>query len=133
MSQENVEKVRDAYDAWNNNDFEAAFAFADPQLEWVMSGAFPGLRPVYRGTDEIREWWDQLREPFEDFWIWPNRLLEQGDQVVAIVRFEGKGAGSGAPVEMLMGHVFTFRDGLAVKFQAFATPEEALEAAGLSE
>jgi len=33
MSQENVEKVEAAYDAWNKGDFDAAFEFADPELE----------------------------------------------------------------------------------------------------
>jgi ketosteroid isomerase-like protein len=133
MSQENVEKVEAAYDAWNKGDFDTAFEFADPGLEWVMSGAFPGLKPIYRGKEEIREWWDRLREPFDRFLIWPERIVERGDQVIAIVGFHGRGEGSGAPVDMTMGHVFTFRDGLAVRFQAYASPAEALEAAGLSE
>jgi hypothetical protein len=40
MSQENVEKVRAAYDAWNRNDFDAAFAFADQNWSGSCRGPF---------------------------------------------------------------------------------------------
>jgi ketosteroid isomerase-like protein len=62
-----------------------------------VSGAFPGLKPVYRGREEIREWWNQLREPWEHFWVWSDRILEEGDQVIAIVRSRGTARGAALP------------------------------------
>jgi hypothetical protein len=40
---------------------------------------------------------------------------------------------TGLPVDMSFGQVFTLRHGRQVRMEMYASPEEALEAAGLSE
>ena len=61
MSEENVEIVRRAIDAWNRRDIEDLLALGDPEGEYVNSPSAiePGTR---RGRDEIaavmRAQWD---------------------------------------------------------------------------
>jgi ketosteroid isomerase-like protein len=60
--------------------------------------------------------------------------LEEGDKVVVVVRFEAVGRESGAKVELpFLTNVFELSDGLIMKFEAFYSLEEALEATGVSE
>ena len=44
MSQENVETVRRAYEAWNADDLDAFLAELDPEVEW-----HPSIEPALGG------------------------------------------------------------------------------------
>jgi len=55
------------------------------------------------------------------------------DRVVAVVRQRGRLRGAGSWVELRLGIVCTLAEGLIQRMEVFATPDEALEAAGLRE
>jgi ketosteroid isomerase-like protein len=63
----------------------------------------------------------------------PERFIDGGADVVVIARITGKGKGSGLDIDWRQGYVWTVRDGKAVRFRWFTKPEQALEAAGLSD
>jgi ketosteroid isomerase-like protein len=63
----------------------------------------------------------------------PERFIDGGGDVVVIARITGKGKGSGLDIDWRQGYVWTVRDGKAVRFRWFTKPEQALEAAGLSD
>jgi hypothetical protein len=69
----------------------------------------------------------------EGLGVEPVKLLDVGDKVIASVRISGRGKSSGAPVELTLFSVSTFRNGLAYRMRNYATMSEALEAAGLSQ
>jgi ketosteroid isomerase-like protein len=137
MSRENVEVVRLVFEAWNRDDVEAALLHVDPDAEWGVpedpEDLFLGIGGVYRGHAGVREWWNATKEPWEYFKSHTERTLEDGDKVVAVVRFEAVGRESGARVGLPVTNVFELRDDLIVRFTAYRSLEEALEAAGLSE
>jgi ketosteroid isomerase-like protein len=54
MSQENLEVVRRAYEAFNRGDFDGVVADFTPDFEYVASGVIPGVRGVYEGPDGYR-------------------------------------------------------------------------------
>jgi ketosteroid isomerase-like protein len=60
-----------------------------------------------------------------------ERYVESGDLVVVLTRYSGRGKGSGAPVETLGAHVWTMRDGKAVRLEVFPNRESALRATGI--
>jgi ketosteroid isomerase-like protein len=62
-----------------------------------------------------------------------ERMIENGDEVVALGVVRGHVHGPGMEVESPHGQVWTFRDGLAVRMCWFNTHDETLEAAGLQE
>jgi ketosteroid isomerase-like protein len=60
------------------------------------------------------------------------RYEDLGERVLTLSHMRGRGR-DGIEVVLEMGHVWTFRDGLIVRMDAFADPRKALEAVGLSE
>jgi ketosteroid isomerase-like protein len=138
MSRASVEVVRRAYEAWNRQDLEAFLLVVHPDAEWGGEGAddlFLGIsRSVYHGHAGVREWWNAAKEPWEYFKSHVQRILAGGDKVVTVVRFEAVGKESGAKVELpFLTNVIELKDGLVVKFNAYYSLDEALDAAGLSE
>ena len=73
-------------------------------------------------------------EPYDDLLYEPKRILDAGaNRVVVILHQRGKPHGSDSWVEMDYGMVYTVEDGLISRGDFYATPEQALEAAGLRE
>ena len=133
MSQENVEIVHLAYEAWNRDDIDAMLLLMHANVELHNPDAlFLGTESVYRGHAGVREWWNAAKEPWEYFKSHIERTLAAGDKVVTVVRFEAVGRESGAKVTLPLTNVWELRDGLIVRFDAYYSLEEALEAAGLS-
>jgi ketosteroid isomerase-like protein len=135
MSRENVEVVRRAYEAWNRDDFDAALLLIHPDVEWRGPGdLFLGVEEVYYGHAGVREWWNAIKEPWEYFESHIERTLEDGDKVVAVVRFDAVGRESGVKVELpLFVNVWELDAGLIIRFTAYYSLEEAIEAVGLTE
>ena len=135
MSQENLDVVRRAYEAWNRGDLEAAFEFLDRDVEVSVPPDFPEAG-TYRGRDEVRHWVAQQLLPIlEEVRAEPERFLDAGDRVVAFVRYFGRGKASGIEVRgaVVDAHVWTLREGKVQKLQMYQGTEKALEAVGLSE
>ena len=132
MSQENVEIVRHIYDAGNRGDWNGAFRDASEDLE-VTFKAGPN-EGMHRGREAVQAVFEDLLSGFEIWITEPLELLENGNQVVAIVnnRLRPKGGTSGE-FEYRNGHIWTISDGTVLSMVGFATPEDALEAAGLQE
>jgi ketosteroid isomerase-like protein len=129
-----AEVIGRMFDAWNADDVEAALELVDPEIELDFLGApafFPGIREYYAEHRGFRDWWAVTKEPWEYFRSTPGQFTVEGDKVVVPVRFEAKGRSSGAQVELDFANLYTFRDGLIVKFQAFESLDEAFEAAGI--
>ena len=130
MSQENVELVRSAYDAWNRDDLEAQLAMLHPEFEYVTSGLFPGLAPTYRGHEGYREFWRDFKQVWESLRIDIVELHEAGERYVALLDFEARSR-DGLTVCRQFGNVLSVHDGLAMRIEAFGSWAEALEAVGL--
>jgi hypothetical protein len=127
---DNVERLRRGYEAFNRGDLEAVFELLDPEIEWVTDERVP-FAGSYRGHDEIRALLRDQQEVFGQLTMEPYEFFETGDQVVAFLRQRARGQASGAAVEITVGHLWTIRNGRAVRWQGFPQREKALEAAGL--
>ena len=62
-----------------------------------------------------------------------GQLRPVGDHVAVVVRYRARVHGSSADVEAREAALWTLRDGMVVRYAWFHEPEDALEAAGLSE
>jgi ketosteroid isomerase-like protein len=139
MSQENVEIVRRAFEAFQagitRGDPGAPFdsGILAPDTEWIVPPAAPGFRQVYRGREEFLEFMRTWTEDF-DWWIELESVVDAGgDRVVAFTHQRATGKASGVPVELHMGTVWELRDGRVVRIRNFLDPIDARQAAGLSE
>jgi ketosteroid isomerase-like protein len=132
MSKENVEIVRSVYEAANRRDWDAMFRDMRPDFELTTPPRGPNSG-TYRGREECQGFLEDLLTAFESASIQPEEFFERGDQVAVVTKRRMRPKGSGAELESRGGAVWTIRDGMVVSVRLFAKPEEALEAAGLSE
>jgi ketosteroid isomerase-like protein len=133
MSEENVEHVRRAYDAFNRRDLSAYLRTQDADIEFVpYEVAVQGGEP-YRGHAGIRRWWEETLEVLPDVKAEIFETRTRGDWVVVRGRLWGRGAGSGAMFDRTMWMAIEVRGGKTMWWAVFDTKAEALEAAGLSE
>jgi ketosteroid isomerase-like protein len=132
MSEENVELGLRGVDAWNRGDLGWILDHLTEDFEFRTAGLFPDLDPIYSGHDGWRAFWMTWRDAWETVTIRVERIEDLGDDVLVVVTFDGVGRGSGASVSMSFGQIWAFRDGLAARIDVL-DPQEALEAAGLSE
>jgi ketosteroid isomerase-like protein len=106
----------------------------DPEFVWDMSTfrswpeqqTYDGIGGAMKFLADWAGFWDDWQLEVED-------LRDAGDKVVAIVRQRGRSKATGLPVDMHFAQVWTFRDGKQLRMEMYATPEEALRAAGLAE
>jgi ketosteroid isomerase-like protein len=131
VSSERIRIVREGYDGWNRRDFDAMVCSLAPDVRWSTAGVFPGLKPMYRGHDGVRRFWDAMQEAWELIEINPDLLVEYDDKVVAQAHFHAKGRESGAGVQMDWIHVFTFEDDLVVAVAGYREIDEALASEGM--
>jgi ketosteroid isomerase-like protein len=131
MSQENVDTARDFIAAYNRRDYDAAVEHFDPEIEWVLPARQSS--DSGRGPDEVKRFWNDIDETFEELRLEPQEFVDAGDRVATRLRHYGRSR-SGAEIDVEMYHqVATFRAGKMVRIEYFGEWTEALEAAGRSE
>jgi ketosteroid isomerase-like protein len=131
MSEGNVQIIRAAFEAWERGGMVSALDFLAPEIEWKVRTDLPDAQ-LYRGHDGIRELMSHFDEVMEDMWFEHQELIPAGDdQVLAALRWGGRGKGSGADFdEAREAWVFTVRAGKIARVEEFATREQALTAVG---
>jgi ketosteroid isomerase-like protein len=120
MSQENVELVRQSYEAWNRGDLEWVLDHITPDSEWRTAQLFPDTEAVYRGPEGFRQFWNTFREPWETLLIEVERIEPIGDdRVLALFRFHGRGR-EGVEVTLEYANLLTIENGMASLNVGFA-------------
>jgi len=129
MSEENVELVRSLYGA---ADPSRVFDLLDEEVEFDFSAyPVPGSA-VLRGKDAVIDWFRHWWGTWDEYVLDATEIVDAGkDRIVVDQRERGRGKGSGVQLERRWAVIFTFRMGKVVRFEAFKSREEALEAAGL--
>lgn len=115
----NVELVDMAYSKYWNNEFDAFFALFEDEFEWIVSDGFP-YGGEYQGRNEVVEGvFSQIEADWESFTHELDRLIDGGDTIVAIGRYEGTHGTTGTDVTAPMVHVFDIKAGKIQRFQQF--------------
>jgi ketosteroid isomerase-like protein len=126
----NEKRVRDALAAMERGDVDAIVAVSDPDVEFVNppTAVEPGTR---RGHDGLRLGLGGMLEVFDDLRIEPHRIDDLGDRVVVTGRFSGRGRASGVKFDpQPFGFVVTLRGDRMIRYEWFASPEEARQSVG---
>jgi ketosteroid isomerase-like protein len=136
MSEENGAIVRELVEAFGRGDYEAAFERYHPEIEWDTRGqsaVVPDLAGIYHGHEGVRDYWRRWLSAWRDTEFDIADVLDGGDEIVVLIRNQRMlGRQSGVPAEVpAYGLVFTVRNGLVVRWRAFADEETALAAAGI--
>ena len=124
--QADIDAIRESHEAFRRRDFDAFLTYIDPEVEFrshVLE-----LEGAYHGHDGVRAWWDNVVAVFPDWSPLVEDAREIGDSVLVRVRAEGKGTGSGIPLERDIWQVAQVRGGRLKRWAFFRTEEEALKA-----
>jgi ketosteroid isomerase-like protein len=136
MPHENVQVVHAAIDAVNRGDPEAFMACLDPEVVWDDTEGWAGLRGVYRGPAEVRDWFQAaLVEPWDSLEIAAEEIAEasDGERVSVEGSVRARGRTSGAEADIRVWQVLWLRGGRITRRELYWTRDEAAEAAGLGE
>jgi ketosteroid isomerase-like protein len=131
MSQENVEIVRAAIDAYNRGDVDAAFKDVSPDFEYDQTRAVGIDRGVF-SLEQFQSLLATFTDSWDSFTIGADELIDAGDDVVMPFTNVARGR-DGIEVQARGVWVWTIRDGSIVQACLYQERDEALEAAGLSE
>jgi len=133
MSRENIDRLRAAYETFNQTG-EIVVDHLAPDFEMQQASSIIDTAGVFHGPNAFRDVLRELDEAFEDFRTEPEKFIEGPNcEIVVFVRALGRGRGSGAEMDNRIAHVWTFRDGKATRMVAYEEKAEALEAVGLRE
>ena len=130
MSQENLELVRRAIEAFNRR--ELWLDWLDPEVEWVEDPRYPGAQ-TFHGPPGVQQslekWWDAWSE----ITMQVEEVIDLGDQVVIAGHTRARGHDSEVVLTGSFGGVYEFRGGKVVRVQVCGSRAEAMEAVGLRE
>ena len=115
--------------AWNEHDFERAYAGVAERVEYQLSHSWPDARPL-RGRDEVVAFFDGFCETFPDVQGTVGEIVALDEETIFVgLHVTGTGRGSGATVEMALWQVWELAEGLAVRVAEYDDRQDALEAA----
>ena len=130
MSESNVELLKPVYAAWGTGNYDATFGelYAE-DWEWGWSDEFPDLGGVKQDSspERLRTWLSS----WESWAVAAEEYLANGDFVVVLCRYTGRGKGSGVDVASHGAHLWTIRGERAVRLEVFSSRPRALAAAGI--
>jgi len=102
--------VRRALEALNRRDLAALEALADPAIELDLSERV--LNPAtYRGAEGLLRFLGEVDDLWTSMDISVERIIERGDEVLAILLVKLVGRGSGVEMESPIAQWWTLRDG----------------------
>jgi ketosteroid isomerase-like protein len=120
-----AELVERAYAAFAARDLDAMGEVAAPDFELDMTDRV--LNPAtYRGAGGMRQFFSEIDELWESMDMKVERLLERGDEVLALLEVDIKGRGSGLTLQDHIAQLWTAREGKLVRMRVRADQAAAL-------
>ena len=133
MSQENVEIVRAAFDAWNRGDLEDLFSYLAPDAEFHTTGRFAD-EGVYRGRAGLARLFSEFRQDLAEQRVSADDVQAVGQDVVIVEAvLTGRAGGARRALKSGSGTSGDFAMAWSYASRPTSTPHDALEAAGLTE
>jgi ketosteroid isomerase-like protein len=124
---EDVERLRGAYEAFNEGGVEAILERLAPDFQVRDRESSPDRETRY-GREGIKRLFDSYMEAFDTLRLDPEEFIDAGDQIVVSLQQSVRGKGSGAEVAGRIAHVWTMRGGAVLRLRIFKDKESALEA-----
>jgi ketosteroid isomerase-like protein len=132
MSKENVEIVREQFEATNRGEFSRPMADWADEIELVAEeGTDAG---TYSGRDVVGDWfgdWFRMFRGGVHFDL--RKIRDSGDAVAVAADHRARGSRSGIELTQTFFYEYRIRDGRIVHIRFHSSWQEALEALGLSE
>lgn len=117
-----VTRLKDAYAALGEGDESAALAMLAPDCEWRESAELPGAE-VLHGREAIARFLRQFLESWERFEQTVEDAVVQGERIGLAIHLTAVGRASGVELDTRYAHIWTMRDGLGVRVDAYRDPD----------
>ena len=133
MSQENAERVRRGFAAYNRRDLDGVLEHWAPDavVDWSRSRGFDA--GVFRGHGEIRAFWQQFLDAFHEIRFEIDDPLEVEEGLFLVENVAYLRGRDGIELQARSALLIRVRDGETTSLTLYQTKQDALEAAGLSE
>jgi ketosteroid isomerase-like protein len=129
MSQENVDRFREAAEAFNRGDIGAWLELYDSDA--VFEPQIAEMEGAFVGRESIRAFFTTIADLYEYFQVDFEEMRDLGDRVLALGTVSNLGKGSGIEQRAPVAIVASFRDGRITHFKDYADRDRAIEATGL--
>ena len=119
---DNATIARAVYEAFGRGDIPAVLEHFDPELVWVESTGL--IAGTYHGPQGVLEGvFMPIGNDWETFLVEPERVVAEGDAVVAVGTYRGTYRATGKSMTARFAHVWQMREGRLVHFEQIADTE----------
>jgi ketosteroid isomerase-like protein len=120
---EPVEKLQTLYEEWGRGDYSRSDIFDSAMTAETFGMAEPmKANSLDEFVEDMRAWLSAWERPMV---IEAEKMIDRGDRVLVMIRWSGRGKGSGAEIGSEGAHLWKFRDGLVVRYEVYRDREEA--------
>jgi ketosteroid isomerase-like protein len=130
MSEANVSLVRQLIEAFNSEDIDRVLALAHEDVEIEISPEVSAEPDIYLGHDGMRRYFQSFRDAMVEIHFEAEQIWEIDAAVVVALLLTARGRQTAIVVEQHSAGVWTFSDGKLIGIHAYASPADALQAAG---
>ena len=122
-----VDIVRESLAGWSERDMDRMVANWAEDAVWSMRHYRPRWEgpEEFRGLDEFILFLGEWMATWRSQELWAEEIEERGDRVLAICNRHGIVRASGTQVDRRWAMLWTFRDGVAVRIDAYSDCNEA--------
>ena len=126
MSQENVQLVRDLYEAFSKGDVATVLGRMDQSIEWREAENFVYAdRNPYIGPQAVLDGvFMRLGSEWDGFTVSPEEWLDAGNHVVVLGTYSGTHKATGRKVRAQFAHVWAVRGQRVVRFQQYTDTKQ---------
>jgi ketosteroid isomerase-like protein len=123
MSNDNVELMRRAYEAFGRGDMATVMEAFDENISWNAPDVLPHAMSV-TGKDGVGKFFERIPATWQEFGLELDDLFASDDRGCAFGR--ANGTLDGAAASYRWAHVWTIRDGVCVRFDEYVDPSTEL-------
>jgi uncharacterized protein len=119
------EVLRRTYEALERRDFAALNELADSEFEMDLTERV--LNPAtYRGAEGLLRFLGEIDDLWASMDIDVERVIERGDEVLAVLMVTLTGRGSGVEMESRIAQWWTLRDGKLLRMKLYGDADLAV-------
>ena len=122
FSMNTIRDIENLYASLGERDYEAVMSHLGNDIVWIVADNSPFAdRSPYHGKAEVRSGiFERLTEGFDKLVVVADEIFECEDgKVVVLGYYHGKFRGRAEEFKAQVAHIWTIREGQAVKFQQY--------------
>ncbi|MEM7125207.1 MAG: nuclear transport factor 2 family protein [Chloroflexota bacterium] len=124
----NVEIIKNLYEAFAAGDMDTVLAVIEPNVVWVESEGIP-YGGVFNGIDAVVEGvFNSLGTDWENFTANVDTYIDAGDKVITQGHDSGTYKATGKSMSAPTASIWTLEDGKVVRFEQYINTLNVVEA-----